>query len=201
MRHEIAGLFRNYRNGQGADVRLAAEAFDHEAPGGLSSNQRYHYQAMESLLRGHADYWPESSPSTRGAAPIRRCIRLMVDAARRSDSPAIIFNAGRVLAQAAHQKHPAYSELSKWDWQYLGTDEGKPGTKFGFTSRSQPFDRVKAQRGLRLELLLPVHSKAEMDTAVKRTLDLVYGPCPADQPETYFVSLEGAVKIYLEHRS
>lgn len=124
----------------------------------------------------------------------------MVHAARRSDSLAVVLNAGQVLAQAALQKHPAYSELSRWDWQYLGTDEGKKGTKFGFTGRSQPFDRVRAQRGLRLEILLPVTSQTEMDAAVKRALDILYGPSPDDRSETYMASLADTVKVYMEHR-
>lgn len=193
MREQIAAMFVGWPK---QDVRTSALAFAQDDPAGLTGNQRYHYQAMESLLVGQALYWPSSNRSDRGSAPIRRCVRMMIHVARSSQNPTLVINAASVLGQAGRLRHPVFAEKS-WDWQYLGTDDGKPGTKWGFTSQSQPIDRVKTQRGLYMWGLLPVLDKNEMDADVKRSLDLLVGRTVDGRSETYNADLPQVVAVYM----
>jgi len=123
----------------------------------------------------------------------------MIYAARNSNQVNIVFNAGRVLAQAAVRKEVCIPlRFSHWDWQYLG-NAPVPGTKWGYTTQSHPIDRIKKQQPWiqTIYALLPVKGR-EMDKEVKTDLD--FARAPGGYPEIYAVAPEKLVEMYIRYR-
>lgn len=196
-RDDVYKLFSQH---EGEDARAAAELFQEGATG--AGNQRHWVRFMEGLLDPelYLSQWPQGPPAGPEAqADIRRGCRWAVYTARHSDVLKMVLNAGLILGEAGRRDHPTLqrSEFKKWSWQYLGHDS-EPGVKWGFTTSNHPIQRVRGQRGLKLDALLPVVGR-ELDAQVKAVMkdDLIADP---DRPETYDVTHLDLVFWYQVHR-